>query len=444
MTGIVGIEAPGQVEIINQMLNSISHRGKQGHRVVSFNNCTLGVCWPFSQPGVEHILLEHHRAEEAINEDHFASAQITNNTFTLSRDPLGISPLYYGFMKGKILCFASEAKALLGVVQEIHEVPPGSTIVGGVVKKNYQLFRKPELVLAQIEIASELRRNLMSSIEKRLDKDNEVGILLSGGLNSSALAAITKNLLGKKIHTFTVGMRGASDLEYSQLVAKHLASKHFEIIPNVRELINLIPDVIYHLETFDLYVVRAGLMNYVVSKYAADYVQSIITGEGGDELFGGKPSLRRTPYENLTDDLINLTNQLHNTNLQRIDRCAEAFGMVAYVPFLDQNVVDFAFQIPPLHKMFEGKPKWILRRAVYDLLPQRIINRGKESFWEGSGILNNIEKVADEKISDHDFQHLRILPNGDKLRSKEEAYYFRFFQEHFGNIEDNISWIGRT
>jgi asparagine synthase (glutamine-hydrolysing) len=443
MAAIAGIADPDGQEKVNQMLKRLAHRGGQGSLVKSLQGFTVGVCWPTSQPGAEQALLDQQRVEDAVSDSHFASAQITGNVLTLSRDPFGVSPLYYGFSAEKALCFASEVKALVGLVQQVHEVPPGSSVTGGVSKPYYQLTPQPALQKTRLEMAAELRGRLVKAVEKRARRGIEYGAWLSGGLDSSILAAIAQDVSHGKMHTFAAGFSDASDLAYARIIARHLRTQHHEVIPTIKDVMKAIPEVIYHLESFDLFLVRSSLMNYFVAKLAANYVPAIFSGEGSDELFGGYPYLRKMPFEALSSELIDIIGRLHNTSLQRTDRCSAAFGTITYVPFLDQEIVDYALQIPAEHKLYDGHQKWILRRAVYDLLPQSVVNREEEKFWEGAGIRHQMASMAEEAVSDSDFRRLRALPNGETLRSKEEAYYYQIFQEYFGALDD-FSWTGRT
>ena len=153
--------------------------------------------------------------------------------------------------------------------------------------------------------------------------------------------------------------------------------------------------------------------------------------------------LKSLPPEQLPAELVDITNRLHNTALQRVDRSASAHGLVAHVAFLDPEVVDYALRIPAELKIRDGVEKWILRRAMDGWLPESVLGRGKAKFWEGAGVGDLMAQHADEKIGDNAFGRERHLPNGWTLNTKEELMYYRHFKEHFGRLED-LSWMGRT
>jgi asparagine synthase (glutamine-hydrolysing) len=443
MAAIAGIAIPNATDVVIKMLDRSAYRGSAGCQVRSLDGVSMGVRWSASQAEAERALLDANRVEDAISDSHFAHAQVTDGKLTLTRDPLGVSPLYYGSTAENVFCFASEVKALVGLVRKVREVPPGCTVIGGVSKPYYQLSPQSLLEGTRLEIAAELRHKLVKAVEKRARHGLTYGAWLSGGLDSSILAAIAQDLSKEKMHTFAAGFSSASDLEYARIIARHLRTKHHEIVPTIKEAVNAIPQVIFHLESFDLFLVRSSIMNYFVAKMAADFVPAIFTGEGSDELFGGYAYLRKLPLQDLSGELVDITSQLHNTALQRVDRCSAAFGTISYVPYLDQDIVDYAMRIPTEYKIYDGHQKWILRRAVYDLLPQSVVNREEEKFWKGAGLLDQVARMAAEKVTDSDFQQLRAFPDGETLRSKEEAFYYRIFREYFGELED-FSWMGRT
>lgn len=214
----------------------------------------------------------------------------------------------------------------------------------------------------------------------------------------------------------------------------------------LQDMLKAMPDVIYHLESFDALLVRSSLTNYLVAERAASEVDVVFSGEGADELFGGYAYLKDLDERLLPDELDLITRKLHNTALQRVDRSASAHGLVTHLPFLDREIVRFARAVPPYLKIWRNGgviEKWVLRKAVDDLLPADVVWRKKAKFWQGAGVAELLSEHAENVISDSDFRQSRLLPNGWQINTREEMLYYRIFKEHFGQIDD-LDWMGRT
>lgn len=430
MSGIAGIMSPDKHNEVSHMLEKISHRGVIDE-IVETASTTLGVIW--SQPQLSNRKARKHPQVTWKDAD--------GKSLLLRRDPLGVRPLYYGKTPDGIVCFASEVKGLLEVTRDVNEIPPGHTYDGKQLKIYFQLDEKPTFDIPPEEIAWGLRERLESVVGKRT-QEGEVGSWLSGGLDSSALAALASPNI-TPFHTFTAGLPDAPDVEFARKVADYIGSKHHELTVQIEDLLAVLPEVIYFLESFDAWLVRSSILNFMVARLAADYVPAVFSGEGGDELFAGYEYLKSINPASLAEELIDITSRLHNTALQRVDRCASAHNTVAHVSFLEPEIVDYALRIPPEYKLYKDMEKWVLRQAVADVLPEAIINRPKAKFWEGAGVADLLAQYAEDKISDSDFARERNLPNGWMLNSKEELLYYRIFCEHFGEIS-NLSWMGRT
>jgi asparagine synthase (glutamine-hydrolysing) len=432
MSGIVGISGQGNYMLVRQMLDKIAYRGKYTD-IIETPLVTLGVAYSNNKMVksknhnngeiVESILLNH------------------GEKLTLKRDPLGVIPAYYGWTQDGSLCFASEIKALLAITRDVYELPPGHTFDGQKLKAYFHLKKLPEINFPPKRIAKELRRKLEAVVEKFSD-DGNVGAWLSGGLDSSAMASIASTYV-HPIHTFAAGMPGSQDIKYARVLANYIKSDHHEVIVKLSDLVAILPEVIYHLESFDAWLVRSSVMNYLVARLASQYVSSVFSGEGGDELFAGYEYLKSLDESLLSDELIDITLRLHNTALQRVDRCASAHGTDAHVGFLEPSIVDYALRIPVRYKLRNGVEKWILRQAMADDLPGAILNRPKAKFWQGGGIRELLAQYADLQVTDADFAREYRLPNGWIIKSKEELLYYRIFREQLGQFE-NLSWMGRT
>lgn len=476
MAGIAGVAKPGQWQTVRRMLEKISHRGED-NVVVDRPQATIGeihsrgvkmwlgrtgqcsaVC-----DGVlynwQNLCEECFDVDQAIEAAYandgasflrkikgsFALAIGTDDGLFLARDGLGIAPLYYGESDGK-LCFASEVKALVGIVEHVHEFPPGHYY-----HPNAGFVRFHEMKpictepAAQSDAAAHLREQLEQAVARCVAISSDVGCWLSGGLDSSVLAALL-SAQQPRLETFAIGTPGASDLEWAEAVSRHIGSQHHEVHTGCDDLLGVLEDVIYHLESFDALLVRSSLTNFLVAKVASDHVDTVLSGEGGDELFAGYDYLAGMGTKDLVGELTYLTAALHNTALQRVDRCSRAHGLVAHTPYLDPDVVDYARGLPPdvkLHGEGQVVSKWVLRQAAAPILPDKISQRPKVKFWQGAGVTDLIASEADKLISDSEFEKGRSLPAGGTLNSKEEFLYFKVFTDHFGRFDD-YSFVGRT
>ncbi len=357
---------------------------------------------------------------------------------------MGKSPLYFGSKNGT-LCFASEVKGILDWEGEIAEFPPGHycTPEAGIVEFA-DIEKRPALDRSEDEVAEELRGRLVASVAKRV-ASSEVGTWLSGGIDSASLTALARRQL-PSLKTFAAGVEGAPDLEYARVVSEFLDTEHHEHICTIKEMLAILPAVIYHLESFDALLVRSSITNFLVGRLAADHVPAVLSGEGGDELFGGYSYLKQLEPSEIPDELVDITRRLHNTALQRVDRCSSSHGLVARTAFLDNDVLDFALQIPPQMKIHENGSvveKWILRRAMAGLLPDEVLTRTKSKFWQGAGVGDQLQAHAQEAISDEEFAAERGLDNGATLNTKEELFYYRIFRDTFGSQID-ADLVGRT
>ena len=441
MSGIAGIERTGARADVEKMLSRIGHRGPVGREIVETGTATLGLVFSAGETEAVEDLRQRNTLRDGEGYSRLAEARSAGDRLTLTRDALGVAPLYYGRKADGALCFASEVKALLPLTGHIQEFLPGSFYDGVQTQTYFRLTQQPPLLISPSRMAQDLRGHLAAAVERRIG-NGEVGCWLSGGLDSSAMAALARPHVDR-LHTFAAGLPGAPDLGYAAEVAAFIGSDHHEVVVTFTQMLAVLPAVIYHLESFDALLVRSSITNYLVAKAASDYVPAVFSGEGGDELFAGYAYLKALDPAALPAELIDIIGRLHNTALQRVDRCASAHGTVAHVAFLNPEVVAYALQIPAEFKLRDGVEKWILRRALDGALPEWVLNRTKSKFWEGAGVGELLAEYAEGQISDADFRAERTLANGWTLNTKEELLYYRIFREHFGELKD-LAWMGRT
>jgi len=441
MAGIAGVFQSGETYQVEQMLESISHRGEYGKEILEMENVTIGIVWSRHEDEKVKELTRNHIFRDGPGDGHSVEVARKNNHWEICRDELGVAPLYTAFNQDGIFIFASEVKALLPFSNDIIEMPPGHTLSADGLKQNFFLGKRDKMNTDPLIIAMELRSVLTSAIKKRITADT-IGCWLSGGMDSSTIAALARPNVDN-LHTFAGGLKGAPDLRYAKEVANYIGSTHHEAIINLESMLTILPDVIYQLESFDALRVRSSIINLSVAYAASEYVSEVFTGEGGDELFAGYKYLKSMPLSKLNDELIDITGRLHNNALQMVDRSASAFGITAHVIFADPEVFEFALKIPIELKLKDGVEKWILRKAMNGLLPESVLTRTKSKFWEGAGVGSLISEYASSKVSDADFSSERNLRNGWILNSKEELLYYRIFKDHFGD-QDQLSWMGRS
>ena len=381
----------------------------------------------------------------------------------VARDPLGIKPLYYS-AAGDSFFFASEIKALIPLGQPVHPFPPGHywTPRSGFVRYRSpaaeidrelrENSRDSDLGLTLGDAAATVEELMTEAIARRLPCAERVGILLSGGIDSSVIAAGLSTVLkatGQELVSISIGIPGASDLLSSRTVAEHVGSEHHELECSLEQVFDVLPTVIYELESFDLPLVRSAAVNHLACELAKEYgVRWVYVGEGGDELFAGYPYLKELKDPDLLQrELLRLILTGYKGGFQRVDRMNEAQGLEPLLPFVDMDLLTYSMRLPAEYKIRgnDDLEKWVLREAFSDLLPPEIVWREKEKFFEGSGIGDRISSLVERAT--RNWEEATSLKKeasllGVPLRTLEEAYYYRIFREYFP--ASVVPLVGRT
>jgi len=440
LTRIAGVGKPRASKGVENMLRRLQYLDSDRMEVYERETATLGVVWSKSEEELVHKMRESGYVSDTSAKGHFVRVEMKNGNLTFLRDEIGVVPLYYGKTADGSLCFASEVKALLPITNEINELSPASYFDGERIRNYGTIELKQPVDWGVEEIAMELRDAIVDSVESNIRDKSSVGAWLTGDLNSSIISSIAGKY-AEDLRTFSIGFK-ESDLDVTQRVAKLIKSNHSELLISQDELAEVIPEVIYHLESFDVPLVRASLVNFLVAREAAKEVDNLLLSDGANELFGGYRYIESMNHEAIANEIVNLTGKLHNTTLQRIDRCMAAYGLTPLLVFLTPNVVKLALRIPARYKVYKGKSKWILREAMRDFLPDEVLMQTKSRNIQaivGKEIVNLIET----SISDRMFKNEKKLPNGWTMKTKEELFYYRIFVEQFGELE-NLSWMART
>jgi asparagine synthase (glutamine-hydrolysing) len=376
----------------------------------------------------------------------FAIALAGPKGLLLARDSLGIKPLYYG-RRGSAFLAASELKAF-PPMDELRMLPAGHAMYAGGEPWRFARPFPPLEPLADpplTEILQEIRRRLDSAVVKRLMGDVPVGVYLSGGLDSSIVAAIMRPH-SVNLHSFAAGMEGSADLAAARHVARFLGTEHHELVYTADDVESALPEVIRHLESFDAPLVRSAVPMYFVSRLAAESVKVVLSGEGADELFAGYSYLSgMDDGARLRKELAEITVRLQDTNLQRADRMSMAHGLEARVPFLDLDLVRYVSRLPiGMIEQRKNRPeKWLLREASRGLIPPETLERKKMKFSEGAGSADVISERVKEAISRERFEREKRSLPGLELRSPEELYYYHIWRDVMGSGISPLL-VGRT
>jgi len=360
-----------------------------------------------------------------------------DGSFVACRDPVGIKPLYWA-QRGDAVRFASEMAAFDPVwLPHVEVFPPGHHWTP---ERGLERFGRavPREDVPAAPSSEELRDVLVGSVRQQLMGDVPVGVFLSGGLDSSLVAAIAARELpaGERLQTFAVGLEGSSDLEAARAAAEFLGREHTERVYTAAEALSAVPHVVRAIEHFDPSLVRSAVPNYLLAELTAKHVKVVLTGEGADELFAGYDYLRELSGDGeLHAEIVRTVEGLHNLNLQRCDRVTMAHGLEARVPFLDREVIALALRLPAEAKLAgpQDPEKRLLREAFEGWLPEELLWRGKEQFGDGSGAASVLIAAMEDSVREDELQAERgeLEP---PLRTREELAYFRIWKRHLAGV----------
>ncbi|MCI0921085.1 asparagine synthase B [Sphingobacterium rhinopitheci] len=384
----------------------------------------------------------------------FALYDSRDDSFFVARDHMGIIPLYYGNDEEGQIFVASELKSLEGFCTKIEQFPPGHYIHSKdslAPQKWYtRAWESFDAVKDNDTDIDKLRDALEQAVHRQLMSDVPYGVLLSGGLDSSVIAAVTKKFASKRIesgdtedawypqlHSFAVGLKGAPDLIAAQKAADHIGTIHHEVNFTIQEGLDAIRDVIYHLETYDVTTIRASTPMYLLARVIKSMgIKMVLSGEGSDELFGGYLYFHKAPNaQEFHEETVRKLKKLYLYDCLRANKSLAAWGVEGRVPFLDKEFMDVAMMINPKDKMIkDGRmEKWVVRKAFEDYLPESIAWRQKEQFSDGVGYswIDTLKEQAESKVSDDDFASAAERFPINTPKNKEEYLYRSIFESHF-------------
>jgi asparagine synthase (glutamine-hydrolysing) len=373
--------------------------------------------------------------------------------YLIARDPLGVCPLYWGHDVQGRLCVASEMKALVGVCADVAAFPPGH-IYDSASGELRRYYRKPWREYAQVRGKAiepqALRLAFEQAVHRQLMTDVPYGVLLSGGLDSSLVAACAAQFARVRIedgdrseawwprlHSFAIGLEGSPDLAAAQIAADALGTVHHGFVYTFREGLDALPEVIRHIESHDVTTVRASTPMFLLARrIKAMGVKMVLSGEGADEIFGGYLYFHKAPSaEAFHEETVRKLDALHAYDCLRANKAMMAWGVEARVPFLDLEFLDTAMSIDAVHKMAGAAriEKALLREAFAGALPDAILWRQKEQFSDGVGYgwIDGLKAHAERSISDEEFTAAAERFEINPPATKEAFLYRALFERHF-------------
>ncbi|MEO7063230.1 MAG: asparagine synthase B [Dokdonella sp.] len=373
--------------------------------------------------------------------------------YLVARDPFGVCPLYWGHdVQGRI-CVASELKALVDLCADVAAFPPGHVYDSacGELRCYYSKpWRDHAATRGHALQAGELRRSFEQAVHRQLMTDVPYGVLLSGGLDSSLVAACAARFARERVedgdrseawwprlHSFAIGLEGSPDLAAAKIAADALGTVHHGFVYTFWEGLDALPEVIRHIETYDVTTIRAATPMFLLARrIKAMGVKMVLSGEGADEIFGGYLYFHKAPSaEAFHDETVRKLDALHSYDCLRANKAMMAWGVEARVPFLDLEFVDVAMGMDAAHKMAgQGRiEKSVLREAFAGALPDSILWRQKEQFSDGVGYgwIDGLKTHAAQAVDEREFAQAAQRYPFNTPATHEAFLYRRIFETFF-------------
>ncbi|TYT27397.1 asparagine synthase B [Luteimonas viscosa] len=394
----------------------------------------------------------------------FALWDAANGRGLIARDPIGVVPLYWGHDRAGRLCVASEMKALAPICADVAQFPPGryyefpadaADAAKPVPRRYYERPWRDYDAVEGVQVPkAELRAAFEAAVHRQLMTDVPYGVLLSGGLDSSLVAAVAARYARHRVedddrseawwprlHSFAIGLEGSPDLAAAEVAAAALGTVHHGFTYTFQEGLDALPEVIRHIETFDVTTIRASTPMYLLARrIKAMGVKMVLSGEGSDEIFGGYLYFHKAPNaREFHQELVRKLDALNNYDCLRANKSMMAWGVEPRVPFLDREFLDVAMRMDAKYKMIDRSDsgprrmeKGVLRDAFEGELPGSILWRQKEQFSDGVGYgwIDGLKAHAESQVSDRELAAAdrRFPVNPPQTK---EAYYYRMLFEQF-------------
>jgi asparagine synthase (glutamine-hydrolysing) len=383
----------------------------------------------------------------------FALWDAGKRRFLIARDPVGVCPLYWGHDREGRLCVASEMKALVGVCNDVAPFPPGHVYDserGEAVSYWNPGWRDYDATEGRTVEPAALRAAFEAAVHRQMMSDVPYGVLLSGGLDSSLVAAVAAGFARRRIedddrgeawwprlHSFAIGLEGSPDLQAAEIAAEALGTVHHGFRYTFEEGLDALPEVIRHIETYDVTTIRASTPMFLLARrIKAMGVKMVLSGEGADEVFGGYLYFHKAPSARaFHEETVRKLDALHHYDCLRANKSMSAWGVEARVPFLDTEFLDTAMAFDAEAKMVarKGIEKGILREAFEGALPEAILWRQKEQFSDGVGYgwIDGLKAHAERMVTNREFAAASARFPFNTPATKEAFFYRSLFERHF-------------
>ena len=457
----------GEIYNYKELINEINYKPKTN------SDCEI----------ILHLYIKY-GIEQTLNmlDGEFAFALLDLNIHKMfyARDPYGVRPLYrfvdnHNFKN--TIGFASELKCLVNLFKAdpvynniIKNVLPGTytelsydnywqVIKEDVFYHNLTMFHFNDLTKSKENILDKLSEYTINAVRKRVENtDRPVACLLSGGLDSSLIAALASKYYNGTIETYSIGLEGSEDLKYSKLVADHIKSNHTQIVMTKEDFLNAIPNVIYDIESYDTTTVRASVGNWLIGKYIRQHSNAkvVLNGDGADELMGGYLYMKKAPDSIEFDkECRRLLSDIHHFDVLRSDKSISSHGLEPRTPFLDRSLVMFYLSISRKLRYSTTKDiceKYLMRKAMSkkfpDILPEEVLWRTKEAFSDGVSSKDKswyliIQEHIDYLVKTN--KHLSLMMEKhftyNNPKTFEQKYYRYLFETNYVNCGGIIPYF---
>lgn len=397
----------------------------------------------------------------------------------IARDPYGVRPLFICHYENGGIGFCSDVKPLMfdKNILSIEQFEPGTYQIYNfdVWSQKYVLYRQTKyficndslhclsnLPLHPIEFyMKHFVDHLEKAIKKRVEScERNICCLLSGGLDSSIISAYVSRFYkekfeGKKLETYSIGLKGATDFKYASMVSKHIDSQHCEVIKTNEDFISSIPIVIEDIESYDTTTIRASVGNWNIGSYIRETSDAkvVFNGDGADELMGGYMYFHKAPSnDSFHKECVRLLNNISHYDVLRSDKSISSHGLEPRTPFLDKELTQYYLNIPICyrnHVLNNQCEKYFIRKAIElfepDLLPKEVLWRTKEAFSDGvSSIEKSWYEIIQDNLSDNT-EYDETMATQDKNtcfmnpETKEQKYYQSIFLKNYDKSCVNLN-----